>query len=60
MMTTDMYRKMMQEATATHTVEQLDFVNKEMLAKEQITTEQYLMIARGLAQHMIFGKPIKF
>lgn len=60
MMTTEIYRKMMQDAVATHTVEQLDFVNKEMLANEQITTDQYLMIARGLAQHMIFGKPIKF
>lgn len=60
MMTTEIYRKMMQDAAQNKSAEELDWVNKQMLASKQITTTQYLMIAEGLIQHKLWGKPIKF
>ena len=60
MMTTEIYRKMMQDAAKTKTADELDWVNKQMLAAKQITTSQYLMIAEGLVQHKLWGKPISF
>ena len=60
MMTTEIYRKMMQDAAKTKTADELDWVNKQMLAAKQITTSQYLMIAEGLVQHNLWGKPISF
>lgn len=58
MMTTETYRRMMQEAAATHTIDELDWTNKQMLGDKQITVDQYLMVARALVRSKLWGKPV--
>lgn len=54
-MTTKQYTDFIQDALTSHTIEEVDWVNKKALEDKVITTSQYLAAAQILAKKLLWS-----